>query len=206
MSVSPSFFQILLYVSVMWIIAYLQQEFVFLPEIQNLDIVGEAAKAELLARWVKMRWLAFVLAPVLLLLRLSLVALCLFVGSFFFADMAGKKYRNWWDVAMNAQWVLLFYSVLLCVINLVAGANDGTVVTEYTSLLFLGGRDIEQWIRIPLSAINFFEILYWFVMASLVSRLTNVKIRESLKFVLSTYGVGFLFYISLLMFLVLYIS
>lgn len=196
----------LLYVAVIWIITYLQQEFVLLPELQNLDIVGEAGRAQLLERWQKIRWLAFVLAPVLLLLRLSLVSLCLFVGGFFFADMAGKKYLDWWGVALNAQIVLLLYSVLLCVINLAFGANESLVVTKYTSLLFLSRDNLEQWIRIPLSAINVFELAYWIVMAILTSCLTGVKLGQSLKFVLSTYGVGYLFYIVLLMFLVLYIN
>ena len=76
----------LLYVSVMLIITFLQQEFVLLPELQHLDIVEEASKAQLLERWQKMRWLSFVVAPLMLLLRLSLVSLCLFVGGFFFAE------------------------------------------------------------------------------------------------------------------------
>ena len=46
----------LLYVSVMLIITYLQQEFVLLPELQHIDIVEEASKAQLLECWQIMRW------------------------------------------------------------------------------------------------------------------------------------------------------
>ena len=58
----------LLYVSVMLIITFLRQEFVLLPELQNLDIVGEDAKAQLLDRYQRMRWVSFLLVPVLLAL------------------------------------------------------------------------------------------------------------------------------------------
>lgn len=190
----------------MLIITYLQQEFVLLPELQHLDIVEEASKAQLLERWQKMRWLAFVTAPLVLLLRLGLVSLCLFVGGFFFADMAGRKYRDWWDIALKAQAVLLAYSAVLCIVNLMAGANQAMAVSTYSSLLFLGGDSLAQWIKIPLAAANVFEIAYWLVMARLVAVRTENRFAPSFRFVLSSYGVGYLFYIVFLMFLVLYLS
>lgn len=196
----------LLYVSVMLVITFLQQEFVLLPELQNLDIIGEDSKAQLLERYQSTRWLSFLLVPVLLLLRLSLVTLCLFLGGFFFAEMIGKRFGDWWGVATVAQAVMLTYSVILCIVNLTAGANKTMELTTYTSLLFLGNDNMEQWVRLPLSAVNFFEILYWVVMSLLLEKLCGTKFGKSFKFVMSTYGVGYLFYIALLMFLMLYLT
>lgn len=199
-------FLFLLYVSVMLIITFLQQEFVLLPELQNLDIVGEEAKGQLLERYQKTRWISYLFAPALLLLRLSLVTLCLYVGGFFFPEMSGKKFKDWWEVAMNAQSVMLSYSIILCAVNIGLGANKAMELTTYTSLLFLGGENIEPWVRMPLAAVNVFEILYWIIMALLVRKLCGTRFGCSFKFVMSTYGVGYLFYISLLMFLMLYLT
>lgn len=196
----------LLYVSVMCIITLLQQEFVLLPELQNLDIVGEEAKGQLLEQYQKTRWISYLLVPVLLLLRLTLVTLCLFIGSFFFAEMNGKKFKDWWKVAIIAQSIMLAYSVILCAVNIGFGTNKAMELTTYTSLLFLGGESIEPWVRMPLAAVNVFEVLYWIVMALLVGRLCRTKFGKSFKFVMSTYGVGYLFYIALLMFLMLYLT
>ncbi len=44
----------------MLIITFLQQEFVLLPELQNLDLIGENTKAELLENNQKWRWMEFV--------------------------------------------------------------------------------------------------------------------------------------------------
>ena len=206
MKLSYTGYYFLLYVSVMLIITFLQQEFVLLPELQNLDIVGEDTRAQMLERYHRMRWISFLLAPFLLLLRLSLVTLCLFIGSFFFAETNGKKFKDWWSVAMVAQAVMLTYSVILCAVNIGVGANKALELTKYTSLLFLGGDNIEPWIRMPLAAVNIFEVLYWIVMALLVGRLCGTRWSKSLKFVMSTYGVGYLFYIALLMFLMLYLT
>ena len=196
----------LLYVGVMLIITFLQQEFVLMPELRNFDLVGDEARAQMLEGWQKWRWISFVAAPLLLLLRLSLVSLCLFVGSFFFAQMAGLKFKDWWTVAMRAQAVMLLYSVVLCAVNIAAGTDKAQTITNCTSLLFLGGDNMEQWMKLPLSAVNVFEIAYWFVMARLVSVRTENKFGKSFAFVMSSYGVGYLFYIVLLMFLMLYPS
>lgn len=201
-----SYILFLLYVSVMLVITFLQQEFVLLPELQNLDIIGEDAKEQLLVRYQRMRWLSFLMAPILLLLRLSLVTLCLFIGGFFFAEMSGNRFGDWWGVAMIAQAVMLTYSVILCIVNLSAGANKAMDLTIYTSLMFLGNENMDPWVRFPLSVVNVFEVLYWIVMSHLVGKLCGKKFGKSFKFVMSTYGVGFLFFIGLVMFLMLYLT
>lgn len=200
------FFLFLLYVSVMLVITYLQQEFVLLPSLQNLDLVSEESRLLLLQKWNKWRWIAFLAGPALLLLRLFLVTLCLFVGSFFFSEMSGRKFKDWWSIAMKAQAVLILYSVILCIVNIYVGSEQSMSLLKYTSLLFLAPDTIEQWIKLPLSAVNLFEIIYWSVMAFIVCRLTESTFRKSFKFVMSSYGVGYLFYIVLLMFLMLYLS
>lgn len=196
----------LLYVSVMLIITFLQQEFVLLPEFQSFDLVNEESKSTILENWQKWRWLSFVFSPILLLFRLCLVSMCLFAGSFFFPEMTCRKYKDWWSVAMVAQSVMIFYSVVLCVFNIMSGTNESLEVSKCTSLLFLGGDNMEQWVKIPLSAINIFEIAYWLVMSRLVSLKIGSTFGRSFKFVMSSYGVGYLFYIALLMFLMLYLN
>ena len=55
---NQSIITFLLYVSVMLIITFLQHEFVLLPELQNLDIIGEEAKGQLQERYQKTRWIS----------------------------------------------------------------------------------------------------------------------------------------------------
>lgn len=196
----------LIYISFMFIFTFLQQEFVLIPELQNLDIINEEAKSAALFEYQRTRWLYFVVVPVLLLLRLSLVSLCLFIGGLFFPEMSGRKYEDWWAIAMKAQSVMIIYSLILCVVNIIYGGNKVSDVSSYSSLLFIGGELLEDWIKIPLTAINIFEIIYWIVMSSLVSKLVKTPFGKSFKFVMSTYGVGYLCYIILLMFVVLYVG
>lgn len=204
--VSKSTNLFLVYVSVMLVITFLQQEFVLLPQLQSIDIVGEEARAYLLERYQRTRWLSFLLVPVLLFIRLSLVALCLYVGGFFITEIGEKKFKDWWDVALSAQAIILVYSVILCIVNLRYGANKALEFSTFSSLQFLAGNDVEPWIKIPLSAINVFEIVYWVILSLFVRKLCDTSFWVSFRFVLSSYGVGYLFYIALLMFLMLYLT
>lgn len=196
----------LFYLGVMLIVTYLQQEFVLLPELQSFDLVGEDSKALLMEKWQKFRWLAFLVAPIMLPLRLTLISLCFFIGSFFVSEMSGYKFNDWWTVVLRAQAVMLGYSICICILNICAGSERTGEVISHMSLMFLGGEDMALWLRVPLSALNLFEIIYWFVMAWLVARMTKNRFFGSFKFVMSSYGIGYLFYIVFLMFLVLYLS
>lgn len=195
----------LLYVSVTLIITFLQQEFVLMPELLNFDLVGEETKARMLESWQKWRWLSFLIAPIPLILRLVFVTLCLFIGSFFFSGMSGRKFPDWWGVAMNVQAIMILYSIFLCIVNVSAGTDVAFKITKYTSLLFLEGSNPEQWIKIPLSAINLVEISYWLMMTWAIKAQTGRGFGKSFKFVMSSYGTGYLLYIILLMFLTLYL-
>jgi len=196
----------LLYLSIMLLITFIQQEYITAPNLQAQYYLNDEALARMLERWQKWRWVSFIIIPFLLLLRLILVTLCLFVGSFFFAEMNKMRLKDWWGIVMKGQAVIILYSIILCVFNAATGAGKAFDFKEYTSLLFLGGDNVEQWIKLPLSAVNVFEIAYWFVMAKLVSVKTETGFGKSFKFVMSSYGVGYLFYIVLLMFLILYLN
>lgn len=196
----------LLYVSVLLLITFIQQEFVFIPELQTLDILSDDAKANLLEKYQKWRWVAFLLTPFLLFIRFLLVASCLFIGGFFMPGIGRNVFREWWGIATKAQIIMIGYSVVLCFVNVRFGSDSALLINKYTSLLFLGGDSIDNWVKIPLSSLNLFEIGYWFIMSYLISKISGLSYGKSFRFTMSSYGIGYLFYIVFLMFLVLYLG
>lgn len=199
-------FLFLLYLSVMILVTFLQQEYVFLPQLTTLDIVSEESRLQILETFQRSRWISFLAIPVLLFMRLFLVSLCFYVGGFFFSGMGEKKFKDWWHISLIAQSVMVVYGVTLFVFNISVGSDITSRLTRYTSLLCLGGDNMDSWIRLPLSSINLFEVFYWVVMSLLIVRLCKTKIGKAFQFVMSTYGVGYFFYIAFLMFLQLYLS
>lgn len=203
---NSTIFFILLYMSIYLVITLIQQEYIVLPNLLQLDIIGEESKAQVIENFNRTRWIAFLVTPLIILVRLSLVSLCLYIGSFFFPKMVGIKFEDCWRVAVKVQMVLVIYSIIVCTASLLFSSSKVNELLSYSSLAFLGGEDIEQWIKIPLAACNIFEIAYLIVMSYHVMNLVEAKFGQSFKFVISTYGVGYFFYIAFIMFLLLYLT
>ncbi len=78
-----SWFMILLFISVSLLIVFAKQELIIIPE-YNKTLKGED-KVMVLDYFSSNRWRAFVISPVLTLLRVLFCALSMFIGSFFFS-------------------------------------------------------------------------------------------------------------------------
>lgn len=198
---------ILLLISVLFVVAYIQQEYIAIPQISNMQVVDEVVKIKILENYYKYRWLTFLVPIAILLLRVSLVAICMFLGSFFDERGLRMKYADSWNIALKSDVILILFNVLVCVVAVVLGEEHAGEVSRYSSFAFLVDLNItEQWLLVPIAALNVFEVGYWFFMTKLMAVQTGDRYWNSFKFVLSTYGVGYLFYIVFLMFLLLYLT
>ncbi|WP_462353947.1 hypothetical protein [Alistipes timonensis] len=196
-----------LFIACLLIIIYLEQEYIAIPQISNMSVVDETVKTKILEGYYKFRWLMFLAPVVILLIRVSLVALCLFLGSLFNDQQKKIKYTEGWNIALKSDVVLILFSVAVCAAAVVAGSDAATEFSRHSSFAFLVDSNItDQWLLVPIAALNIFEICYWFFMAKLVAVQTGDSYWSSFKFVLSTYSVGYLFYIVFLMFLLLYLT
>lgn len=189
------------------IITYLQQEYIVIPQLSNMPIVDETLKAKIFESYYKHRWLMYLITIAILLIRVSLVSLCLFVGELFNERQQKIRYADSWNIALKSDIVLILFSVAVCAAAVVAGPDAATEFSHHSSFAFLVDSNItDQWLLVPIAALNVFEVGYWFFMAKLVAVQTGDCYWSSFKFVLSTYGVGYLFYIVFLMFLLLYLT
>lgn len=198
---------ILLLVSILLGVGYIQQEYIAIPQISNMPVVDEAVKIKILENYYKYRWLTFLIPIVTLFIRISLVALCLFFGDLFNERQQKIKYSVWWNIALKSDIILILFSVIIGAIAMWYGVEQVTDAARYSSFAFLVDQNItEQWLLVPIAALNIFEVCYWFFMAKLVAVQTDEGYWRSFKFVLSTYGIGYLFYIVFIMFLLLYLA
>lgn len=198
---------LLLWLSILLLLTWLQQEYVAIPQLTNMPVVNDVVKGKLIENFYKYRWLGFLTPPLALLLRLSLTALCLFIGSFFDETMQGQNFNQWWNVVLKADIIMILASVFSCLLSVVYGVEYTMEISKYFSFAFLANpKSTEQWVQLPLSAINIFEIGYLFFMSKLLSVQIEKKYWKSFKFIISSYGVGYLFYIVFMMFLILYLS
>uniref|UniRef100_S0DE83 Yip1 domain-containing protein n=1 Tax=termite gut metagenome TaxID=433724 RepID=S0DE83_9ZZZZ len=188
-------------------LAYIHQEAFAIPEIMNMPVVDEEMKAAMLERFKTWRWVGFAAVPLLILIRVSLVGACLSTGAMLNEKFSKLTYSGAYGIAMKSDVISVLHTIVSSVIIITLFRDD--VIkgqTVFSLLYFIDMNAVDKWLTIPCASINLFEVIYWFFMSKLVSVATGNKFWKSFEFVMCTYGVGYLIYIVLMMFITLYLS
>jgi hypothetical protein len=197
----------LFWVATLVFLAYIHQEVFTIPEIMNMPVVDENMKVTMLERFQTWRWLGIGIVPLLILLRVSLTAGCMFVGSILNDGFNKLSYKDYYSIAMKSDVIGVLHSIVSSVVIITLFSDDLIKgQTVFSLLYFIDMNVADKWLTIPCASINLFEVVYWFFMSKLVSVATGNKFWNSFGFVISTYGLGYLIYIVFMMFITLYLS
>jgi len=165
---------------------------------------------EILETKQKWTWLSYTFIPLLILIRSSLVALCLSIGQFLYNVENTFKFKQFFRIALIGEFVLVlvgffklgyFYFI----------KTDYTLedVQQYYPLSYiniLDVKNIEQWLLYPLQTINLFEVAYFFVLVYGLWKLLKNRYIKSFEMVMVNYGSGLIIWLGLVMFLTLNMS
>jgi hypothetical protein len=200
-------FEILIFL----MLTFFQQELELDYRLNNDDILAKIGKAAFLDSYSTYRWIAFAVVPLLVIIRIMYSATCLYAGNVFSDSSVeyGKNHRftEYFNIALKSETILIVYVFTVFTLSSLLGVENGKEIMKYTSLAALFDADImENWIMVFFTAMNIFELAYWFFMAKLLSLVHECSYWASFKFVLTTYVPGFLIYIVAVMFLLLYLS
>lgn len=157
-------------------------------------------------------WVSYVTTPVLIGIKVLLVAFCLNFVKIISEKLENVKFRDILFVVLIAEFVFViagFYKFF----NFYLVETDYTLETLQTyyplSLInFKEAISTEKWLAYPLQLANIFELMYWGVLAWGIWQLADKKIsyQRSLGYVALTYGVGLLFWVGVVCFLILSVS
>ena len=157
-------------------------------------------------------WVSYAITPVLIGIKVLLVAFCLNFVKIISEKLEQVKFRDILTIVLMAEFVFLiagFYKFF----NFYLVDTDYTLETLQTyyplSLInFKEAISTEKWLAYPLQLANIFEIMYWGVLAWGIWQLADKKIsyQRSLGYVALTYGIGLLFWVGVVCFLILSVS
>ena len=157
-------------------------------------------------------WVSYVTTPVLIGIKVLLVAFCLNFVKIISEKLEDVQFRDILTVVLIAEFVFIiagFYKFF----NFYLVDTDYTLETLQTyyplSLInFKEAISTEKWLAYPLQLANVFELMYWGVLAWGIWQLADKKIsyQRSLGYVALTYGVGLLFWVGVVCFLILSVS
>lgn len=148
-------------------------------------------------------WAGYALVPVIYLLKLTLIALCLNIGTvlFNFKVPFSKLFR----VALLAEAVFLIPVLLKLLWFLLVETSFTLEDIQYfypLSLLnFFEPGSVAQWWVYPLQLANAFEVAYWLLLAYGLHRLLRTHYDQALTLVLTSYLPGLLLWVTLVTFL-----
>ena len=157
-------------------------------------------------------WVSYVTTPVLIGIKVLLVAFCLNFVKIISEKLEDVQFRDILTVVLIAEFVFIiagFYKFF----NFYLIDTDYTLETlqTYYPLSLINYKEAistEKWLAYPLQLANVFELMYWGVLAWGIWQLVDKKIsyQRSLGYVALTYGVGLLFWVGVVCFLILSVS
>ena len=157
-------------------------------------------------------WVSYAVTPILIGIKVLLVAFCLNFVKIISEKLEQVKFRDILTVVLMAEFVFViagFYKFF----NFYLVDTDYTLETLQTyyplSLInFKEAISTEKWLAYPLQLCNLFELIYWGILAWGIWELADKKISyiKSLGYVALTYGIGLLFWVGVVCFLILSVS
>jgi len=185
----------LLLVGTTLVFTWLSQTF-FVSDLLYYNTYGDQLSIDTIEMMIggakKYAWTAYILAPVLLLLRVSLVACCFYIA-LFFKDVE-SDFASCFNVALKSDTVFVLFGLFNLVYQLFAPASNLTElsVSPLSLLNYLDMESIPGYLLYPLGLINVSEFFYWGVVIGLIRYRYKFSTPESTSFTLSSYGVGLL--------------
>ena len=114
-----NFSLLIIFITLLIVFTWLQQEYVAIPQLTNMPVVDDAVKGRLIENFYKYRWVGFLTAPLILLLRITLTTLCLFIGGFLDEAMPKQNFRQWWNVVLVSMIFLAVYFWEIALVSVV---------------------------------------------------------------------------------------
>ncbi len=158
----------------------------------------------------KWEWLSYLVIPVFLILKISIIASFLDLGCFLTEYKI--KYKKLFNIVVRAEFLFLGVIVLKTARFYFFQTNytleDFQYYHPFSLLNIIGHEGLEPWYVYPLQIINLFEMAYWIFLAYSLDKALEIPKGEhtGIKIVVSSYGVGLVIWVIAVMFLTLNMS
>jgi hypothetical protein len=154
----------------------------------------------------KRKWLGFIFVPVLLIIKTSLIAGILYIGTFSFSKVE-LTFKQLWGFVISAEFVFLLVPVFKIIWFYFFQTNYKLEDIQYfyplSALNIVGYRDLEPWFIYPFQTLNLFEVTYWLILAYFIGKATQTSMDHGLKIVAYSYGSALLLWVVTIMFFTL---
>jgi hypothetical protein len=152
----------------------------------------------------KWEWGIVLLNVVFVFIKIIFVATCLYLGLFFFNQ--NYSFKISFNIALKAEIIFVLYTIIrLLWIGFIYTPEsiEEMQIMPLSLMHFFDPTKIESWLVYPLNTINVFEVIYIWMLSSLVAVAIKTNFRKAFDLVFVSYGAGLLLLIVAQMFFIL---
>ncbi|MDR2585599.1 MAG: hypothetical protein LBC84_05170 [Prevotellaceae bacterium] len=137
-------------------------------------------------------WVSYLIAPLLLLLRVTFVACCFYTALFF--KNVKSDFASCINIALKSDTVFLVFMLFNIMYQAFVPASNLTelAANPISLLYYLDVESIPVYLLYPVGLFNLSEFFYWGLMIGLVRYRYKFSTSESFSFVVGSYGIGLL--------------
>lgn len=154
----------------------------------------------------KWQWIVYVFVPIMLLIKTSLIASILYIGSYFFSKIP-VSFKQLWSIVVKAEFMFLLVPVFKIIWFYYFRTNCKLEDIQYfyplSALNIVGYKGLEAWFIYPFQTLNLFELAYWLILAYYIGKATQTNMDKGLKIVAYSYGPALLLWVVTIMFITL---
>lgn len=170
------------------------------------DIYSNEQIQEVLSQGKKWEWLTYIIIPLVCVIKCSLVALCLSIG--LFLKVNKFEFGKLFTVCLKSEFIFLLPAFIkltwFLFIQTSYSLRDLQYFSPLSCLNIFEPDKLETWLLYPLQILNLFELMYWVLLAYLLSKeLPELDMNGSMTVVMSGYGTGLVIWVAFVMFLTL---
>ena len=153
----------------------------------------------------KWEWTMILINIIIVFIKILSVSGCIYIGILFFLNKE-YTYKISFNIALKAEIVFVFFVIIrllwLRFVNIPESLEEINIC-PLSLMQFFDIAKIEPWLLYPLNTFNVFEVLYVWMLSSLMAVALQVKFRKAFEIVFVSYGAGLLLLIVTQMFLIL---
>jgi len=186
--------------------SYITREYIVTKDV-FYRTYGEQVTTERIDAYLHLRdqvkWIVFAFIPVILLIKISLVSVCLATGSELMDYKLG--FKRAFKIVLVAE-IVFILATYLRTIGMCLFVNINTLkdIQQYSPLSLASVLPMSwfpTWFAYPLLTLNLFEVAYMFALAFGVSYVLQRSFKESFRLVFYSYGLGLLIWMVIVVFL-----
>ena len=167
---------------------------------------------EYLSNYNKLKWFSYVIIPLFLLVKTTLIASIIYIGAFFYSKVK-VTFKQLFNAIVKAEFVFLGVGILKIIWFYFFQTNYTLEDLQYfyplSALNIVGYKGIDAWFIYPLQTLNLFELAYWLLLAYFIGKLAFTEKDKGkpmdlgFKIVASSYGSALLLWVVVVMFFTL---